>query len=206
MGNNNTITCSHKINKLIINGNNNIFLLELEGKLNFALINGNNNEINCEFIFHLNYNDNGSENKIVTKENNINFINNFNNNFSINFEEDFEDENDFDDEIYSENEEEENFYSILNNNNRIDFLNFLFNRQNNLINVEEEIKKLKDEIYSKCLNEIKIKNPKCTICLIDFNEKEKIKIFTCLQHIFHEDCIKNWLKNKRNCPVCRKQL
>ena len=198
MGNNNTITCSHKINKLIINGNNNLFLLELEGKINFALINGNNNEINCEFIFHLNYNDNGSENKIVTKENNINFINNF----SFNF--DHENENDFDDEIYSENEEEENFYSILNNNNRIDFLNFLFNRQNNF--VENEIKKLKDEIYSNCLNEIKIKNPKCTICLIDFTEKEKIKIFSCFQHIFHEDCIKNWLKNKRNCPVCRKQL
>lgn len=24
-----------------------------------------------------------------------------------------------------------------------------------------------------------------------------------LQHIFHSECIRNWLRTQRNCPICR---
>ena len=183
------------------------------GKLKFVRFNGNKNEINSEFFNYINFNDNGSENKIKTNENNNN-----NSNFFINEDEDDEDDvidnDDYydDNEMYSDSEDgEENFIRFIqriynNNNYEINLFHNLIERQKFLRNFENEIKKLKDEIYINCLPEIKLKNQKCTICLIDFKDVEKIKIFSCLQHIFHEECIINWLKNKNNCPICRKQL
>ena len=41
----------------------------------------------------------------------------------------------------------------------------------------------------------------CTICLEDFNDKEKLLKLDC-NHIYHEHCIKTWFKKKRKCPNC----
>ena len=45
-------------------------------------------------------------------------------------------------------------------------------------------------------------NNYCVICLYEFQIGEKISALPCL-HIFHYDCIKNWLKNELSCPVCK---
>jgi len=43
----------------------------------------------------------------------------------------------------------------------------------------------------------------CSICLESYQEKDKIVQLTCT-HIFHKDCIREWLQNKQNnCPLCR---
>lgn len=43
----------------------------------------------------------------------------------------------------------------------------------------------------------------CSICLESYQEKDKIVQLTC-NHIFHKDCIGEWLQNKQNnCPLCR---
>ena len=43
----------------------------------------------------------------------------------------------------------------------------------------------------------------CSICLSFINDGDKHKILKC-DHIYHEDCIKNWVvyKNKQTCPMC----
>ena len=45
----------------------------------------------------------------------------------------------------------------------------------------------------------------CTICLGGFHVKEKVTSLPCL-HIFHIQCIKEWLKKHNVCPVCKLQL
>lgn len=45
----------------------------------------------------------------------------------------------------------------------------------------------------------------CSICFENYKEEEELK-FTPCKHLFHEECLKNWLKVKRTCPLCRLDL
>ncbi|KAF4358320.1 hypothetical protein F8388_014590 [Cannabis sativa] len=44
----------------------------------------------------------------------------------------------------------------------------------------------------------------CGVCMSRLLDHEKMRIFIpkC-DHVFHADCIDNWLKNHRTCPLCR---
>ena len=54
-------------------------------------------------------------------------------------------------------------------------------------------------------NEDNLPKVDCTICLAGFYVKEKVTSLPCL-HIFHNECIKEWLKEHNVCPVCKLQL
>ncbi|XP_049804359.1 uncharacterized protein LOC126246476 [Schistocerca nitens] len=41
----------------------------------------------------------------------------------------------------------------------------------------------------------------CRICLIDESNSYVVK--TSCKHIFHKECIDEWLKEKENCSLCR---
>ncbi|KAK7313032.1 hypothetical protein VNO77_37370 [Canavalia gladiata] len=43
----------------------------------------------------------------------------------------------------------------------------------------------------------------CAICLEDFKKGEECLVFSICVHTFHCDCIKRWLEEKPNCPICR---
>ena len=43
---------------------------------------------------------------------------------------------------------------------------------------------------------------KCMICLYDINIGETECTLPCL-HIFHPDCLEQWLVRKKACPVCK---
>jgi len=45
----------------------------------------------------------------------------------------------------------------------------------------------------------------CTICLMDFEEGEKLSVVPCF-HRFHDVCIKTWLKTNGVCPICRQKV
>lgn len=47
----------------------------------------------------------------------------------------------------------------------------------------------------------------CPICLDDYKPNDEIIKLPCDErHFFHSHCIKDWLKNNNNCPMCKKEL
>jgi len=46
------------------------------------------------------------------------------------------------------------------------------------------------------------KGSSCSICLEDFDETKDIVYLDC-QHIYHEDCIIEWINKDPSCPLCR---
>ena len=44
----------------------------------------------------------------------------------------------------------------------------------------------------------------CIICFENFKENEMILKLNCF-HIFHKNCIENWLKNYSICPICKNE-
>lgn len=43
---------------------------------------------------------------------------------------------------------------------------------------------------------------KCTICLSDFEDQEDVRRLPCM-HLFHIECVDQWLPNNKRCPICR---
>jgi E3 ubiquitin-protein ligase BIG BROTHER-like protein len=46
---------------------------------------------------------------------------------------------------------------------------------------------------------------KCNICQFEYRDGEKAMHLPC-RHQFHPDCIKEWFKENRTCPVCRYEV
>ncbi|PRQ35851.1 putative transcription factor C2H2 family [Rosa chinensis] len=45
----------------------------------------------------------------------------------------------------------------------------------------------------------------CVICMDDFNVGRDASRLPCL-HIFHRNCIVDWLRRNHNCPICRHSM
>ena len=54
----------------------------------------------------------------------------------------------------------------------------------------------------KKINNINDIEYKCIICYEDFNEGDEISTLPCT-HVFHIKCIKTWIYEKGNCPICK---
>mgnify|MGYP001464308136 CR=1 FL=1 len=44
----------------------------------------------------------------------------------------------------------------------------------------------------------------CPICLDDFNKEKEIIVLKC-DHIYHKECIIEWVKMNISCPLCRSE-
>ena len=67
---------------------------------------------------------------------------------------------------------------------------------------DNELESIRTIKFSE-INDPKIDEKKCSICMTKFADDDDISILKC-NHIFHEDCIKEWLKEYNyRCPVCR---
>lgn len=69
-----------------------------------------------------------------------------------------------------------------------------------------------DELNEFILN-IKIKdiinphkNDTCSICLDIFNPEDSVVLLVVCGHVFHENCIMDWLKKKYSCPNCKYEI
>ena len=95
-----------------------------------------------------------------------------------------------------------------------DRINYLCN---NYINIKKskystEIIKGKLSLFAQNNKRHIIKNYKfsfnqnfCSICLEKFLEKDYIIYLPCF-HLYHKNCIFDWLKRKKNCPICKKKI
>lgn len=43
----------------------------------------------------------------------------------------------------------------------------------------------------------------CSICLSDYGESEVVRVLPDCSHMFHVDCIDQWLRRQATCPLCR---
>ncbi|KAI3952431.1 hypothetical protein MKX01_005298 [Papaver californicum] len=43
----------------------------------------------------------------------------------------------------------------------------------------------------------------CSVCLSEFDEGETLRLLPKCNHAFHLPCIDTWLRNHKNCPLCR---
>lgn len=43
---------------------------------------------------------------------------------------------------------------------------------------------------------------KCTICLSEFENEEDVRRLPCM-HLFHSECVDQWLTTNKQCPICR---
>ena len=48
-------------------------------------------------------------------------------------------------------------------------------------------------------------NNNCIICLEEFDIGDSVTTLPCV-HLFHTDCIKNWLKSQNHCPICKFEI
>lgn len=44
----------------------------------------------------------------------------------------------------------------------------------------------------------------CTICLEDSGNPVEIELECC--HVFHSECISEWLSREKHCPVCKRDM
>ena len=42
----------------------------------------------------------------------------------------------------------------------------------------------------------------CTICLVEFEEGDAVKIVPGCDHVFHKECLDGWLLKAFKCPNC----
>jgi hypothetical protein len=76
-----------------------------------------------------------------------------------------------------------------------------FNKEIKIKYYNNKIKRL---IFRKKLNNYKSED-ECIICFDDFNGTKKCRQLHC-GHIYHNNCIYNWLKERPTCPLCNKNL
>ena len=56
--------------------------------------------------------------------------------------------------------------------------------------------------YSSINNPI---NDSCSICLDNFRGNDKVRRINC-SHIFHIECLDKWTREKKACPLCKKDI
>ncbi|KAK1385513.1 putative E3 ubiquitin-protein ligase RHA4A [Heracleum sosnowskyi] len=63
---------------------------------------------------------------------------------------------------------------------------------------------LKDKLPTIVFDEkLKARDSLCCVCLGEFEMKEELIQVPSCNHIFHSDCICNWLCSSTTCPLCR---
>ena len=84
------------------------------------------------------------------------------------------------------------------NNSNEAFEKIMNSKENDNFNVKiliEKIPQIKYKIGQYGLNN------QCNICFDLFHENEYLKQLKC-GHIFHKECLSQWMLNQRNCPSC----
>jgi len=137
---------------------------------------GNNNKIYIKNNSYFKYRDSGKDNHIIKNITNLNIFDRL-----------------------------ANPIIFVNNNNYI--LNQVNHNNNNLLNrINNILNKLKEQLFWQLPPNLKYTILyKCFLCNKPFKPTDKVKIFSCKKHIFHIECLKNYIRqniNSYKCPKC----
>ncbi len=47
--------------------------------------------------------------------------------------------------------------------------------------------------------------PECSICLEEYRSDDRVAVLPC-NHVFHLNCVRDWVGMHNNCPLCRREL
>ena len=90
--------------------------------------------------------------------------------------------------------------SLTIENNNHNLINTPIFNDKNKCNNRTKIK-LKNN-NNKILKIKKIIKPTCSICLEEMELKDAVKVKNC-GHMFHKNCISEWIELRNTCPLCR---
>lgn len=65
---------------------------------------------------------------------------------------------------------------------------------------ECEAMKCRDEVAAQKQNE------HCVICLENFHKKDRLIRLKCCSHVYHQDCVLQWLRLHKRCPLCQETV
>ncbi len=119
------------------------------------------------------------------------------------------------------NDRSSNNDSIINNDRLFNNFNFILNQillgeegaqnDNNiqLFNfssqmIDNDVSQLDSRILEN-IDDLCPEKKRCTICLENFIKFDKVINLSCL-HMFHDNCIKTWLKKNDYCPICKNKI
>ena len=91
-----------------------------------------------------------------------------------------------------------NMMNMMNNINNMDDLNLDNGVDSNILNRLEVIK-IRD------VSNLDAEKKNCVICLEEFKEGDDGIYLPCF-HLFHKNCINEWLRRHDDCPVCKFKL
>lgn len=46
----------------------------------------------------------------------------------------------------------------------------------------------------------------CVVCQCEFEGSEVLKLLPACGHVYHEECINQWLSGSKDCPICHKEV
>ncbi|GFO02127.1 LOW QUALITY PROTEIN: RING finger protein 38 [Plakobranchus ocellatus] len=67
---------------------------------------------------------------------------------------------------------------------------------------EDKIQQIPTRQFSRSADGSGSDQTSCVFCMCDFEDKQLLRILPCF-HEFHAECVNEWLKTHRTCPVCR---
>ena len=87
--------------------------------------------------------------------------------------------------------------SSIASNNRLEY-------NNNANRIKNIFDKFEEKSYGNLPSPIKNENSRCSLCIKDFSEEEKVKICPCKTDIFHAGYLRHWIEQNMNSPRCPK--
>ncbi|KAL8042618.1 hypothetical protein ABFX02_09G064300 [Erythranthe guttata] len=102
---------------------------------------------------------------------------------------------------------QDSFFFDENDGNLIRFLDEEEGGGNNIadeLSEETIVKNLRTRVSSMESNAVDYEQEVCVVCLDGlFGETDKVIATLGCGHVFHVECIKNWLLRKNECPMCK---
>ena len=154
----------------------------------------NNNNLNNNA--HINHNNN---NNINNQNINRRIINNIGNNNNVHIRHRPLNINNLNNHIHTHNRINDNLRNNINHNHHINNFRIRIKHDHG---TDAQIMNQLPEAFIEDVNKLDNEKKNCVICLEDFKTGDKTIILPCI-HIFHNNCIKNWLKKQNSCPICK---